>query len=161
MTTATTTMRRRLAIGAVSLVAAPLLTGCVEPAYVSPGPIQLQPYPPSVSYRSVPDYRPPVSAPIPLQAAPVVEPLPPPTPAPTVTEVPADDLGGAIPVQDMPPLASDATPNPAPTDSTAADPAAAPNPPPQIITKNRTTGSGANVPLEGFRPMHGQTRVTP
>lgn len=153
MTTATT-MRRGLAIGAVSLLVAPILTGCVEPAYVSPGPIQLQPYPPSVSYRSVPDYRPPVSAPIPLQPPPVVEPLPPPTPAPSVTEVPGDDLGGAIPVQDMPPLATETTPM-------ATDPATAPAAPPTVVTKTPKTGPGASVPLEGFRPMHGQTRVAP
>ena len=147
MQKAVTSMRVGLAVAVAAMTA-----GCVEPAYVVPGPIQLQQYPPAVSYQSVPDYRPPIAGPIPLQPAPLVEPLPPPTPAPTVTEVPADDLGNAIPVQDMP------TPT---TDATTATPDPTDAPPVQTVRKAPTVGSGTNVPLEGFRPMHGQTRVTP
>ncbi len=139
-------VRMGLAIGVASLVA-----GCVQPSYVQPGPIQLQPYPPPVYYQSTPDYRPPVAGPIPLQSAPLVQPLPPPTPAPSVTEEP-DDKTGPIPVQDLPPLAPDKAP--ATTD-------AAPASPPPEIRKFPASGPGNNVPLEGFRPMKGTIRPTP
>ena len=152
-----TSTRVALAIGVAALTA-----GCVAPATVIPGPIQLQQYPPAVSYQSTPDYRPAISGPIPLQPAPQIEPLPPATPAPAVTEVPATDLGGAIPVQDMPAPtagAASATPGSDASDSDKPDPATAP--PTQIVRKTPSTGPGNNVPLEGFRPMHGQTRVAP
>ena len=138
-----------LTIGVASLAA-----GCVQPGYVQAGPFMLQPYPPPVSYQSSPDYRPPIAGPIPLQAAPPVQPLPPPTPAPTATD-PSTDNTGPIPVQDMPAPASD-SPAPA-TDATPATVAA----PPEIIRKTPVSGPGNNVPLEGFRPMKGQTRPTP
>lgn len=138
-----------LTIGVASLAA-----GCVQPGYVQPGPIMLQPYPPPVSYQSSPDYRPPVAGPIPLQAAPLVQPLPSPVPAPTVTEEPADNTG-PIPVQEMPALVPDAAP-------ASSDAAAAPTPPPpEIVRKTPASGPGNNVPLEGFRPMKGQTRPAP
>jgi hypothetical protein len=138
-----------LTIGVTSLVA-----GCVQPGYVQPGPIALQPYPPPVSYQSSPDYRPPISGPIPLQAAPLVQPLPPPTPAPAVTDL-STDGAGPIPVQEMPPLAPDpAAPS---TDAASAPTQAAP----EAVRKIPASGPGNNVPLEGFRPMKGQTRPTP
>ncbi len=140
-----------LSIGVASLAA-----GCVQPMYAPPGPIQLQSYPPPVYYRSIPDAREPMAAPIPLQPAPTIEPLPPPA-APSVTEVPSDDIGGAIPVQDMPPLATDTAPV-----SAAPSPDGAPTAPATpAFRKAPTTGAGSNVPLEGFRPMHSQTRPAP
>ena len=138
---------------AVGLAA--MTAGCVQPAYVAPGPIQLQPYPPAVSFRSEPEYRPPVSGPIPLQPAPLVEPLPPPIPAPTVTELPADDPTGVIPIQNMP------TPTADSVGHTPDAPAVADAPAPQIVRRTPVSGPGNNVPLEGFRPMRGQTRPTP
>ena len=137
-----------LAIGVACLVA-----GCVQPGYVQPGPVQLQPYPPPVSYQSNPDYPPSYSGPIPLLAPPPVQPLPPPSPAPTTTEPPSDD-SGPIPVQDMPPPA----PDPAAPAADTTPPAATP---PAIVRNTPVSGPGANVPLEGFRPMKGQTRPTP
>lgn len=139
-----TGVRTALVIGVGSLVA-----GCVQPVYMPPGPIQLQPYPPPASYQSTPDYRPPLE-PIPLQAPPVVQPLPPPDPS--ATDVLPDD-SGPIPVQDMPAPASDATaPAPPPTPAAAE---------PEVIPKASASGPGRNVPLEGFRPMKGQTRPAP
>lgn len=126
-----------------------LVTGCVQPYYVQPGPIQLQPYPP-MSYQSSPDYRPPVAGPIPLQPPPLVEPLPAPVPAPSVTEEPTDT--GPIPMQDMPPPVPD-TASSSPS-TTPAPPAAAP----EVVSKTPTSRPGNNVPLEGFRPMKGQTK---
>lgn len=144
-----TTVRISLAIGVASLVA-----GCVQPMYVQPGPVQLQGYPPSVSYQSSPSYRPSVGGPIPLQPPPIIQPLPPPITAPSATEVPESDLG-PIPVQDMPAPTSD-TASPATPDPAVAAPA-----PPEIVRKVPASGPGNNVPLEGFRPMKGQTRPTP
>lgn len=133
-------------IGVASLVA-----GCVQPTYVQPGPIMLQPYPPPVTYQSSPDYRPPVGAPIPLQPAPLIQPLPPPVAAPTVTDEPMDSTG-PIPVQDMP------APVPESAPSSNVAPAI---PPPASVRKIPASGPGNNVPLEGFRPMKGQTRPSP
>ena len=133
---------------------ASLVAGCVQPSYVQPGPVQLQGYPPPVTYRTSPDYRPPLGGPIALQPPPVIQPLPPAslTPTPSVTEVPESDLG-PIPVQDMPAPASEAPASPPP----AVTPAA----PPEIIRKIPASGPGNNVPLEGFRPMKGQTKPAP
>ena len=148
------TVRIALTIGVTSLVA-----GCVQPGYYAPpGPIMLQPYPPPVSYQSSPDYRPPTNGPIPLQAPPpVVMPLPPPANLPSVTEEPIDN-SGPIPVQDMPTPASDAG-APPPDTTTSSTPTAAPAP--EIVQKAPSSAGGNNVPLEGFRPMKGQTRPTP
>ena len=140
----------------VTIGVAALVAGCVEPGYYPPpGPVMLQPYPPPVTYQSTPDYRMPTGGPIPLQSAPVIQPLPPPAPVPSVTEDPVD-TSGPIPVQDMPALA----PDPA---APATEPAAAPvaTPAPEVVRKAPINGAGNNVPLEGFRPMKGQTRPTP
>jgi hypothetical protein len=109
-----------------------------------------------VSYRTSPDYRAPVGGPIALQPPPIIQPLPPPvlTPPPSVTEVPESDLG-PIPVQDMPTPVSEA---PA---STTPGSAAVPAAPPEIIRKIPASGPGNNIPLEGFRPMKGQTKPAP
>lgn len=151
----TAKVRTVLAMGTLSLLA-----GCVQPVYVQPGPVQLQGYPPPVSYRSNPDYRPPIGGPIALQPAPVIQPLPPAIPAlpPSVTEVPEGDLG-PIPVQDMPAPTSDAV---RPAEATPeVTPTPSPSAPPEIIRKIPASGPGNNVPLEGFRPMKGQTRPAP
>lgn len=155
MRVATTTVRIVLAAGVASLVA-----GCVQPFYVQPGPVQLQGYPPPVTYRSSPDYRPPIGGPIALQPPPVIQPLPPanPTLAPSVTEVPESDLG-PIPVQDMPTPTSDAAPSSEATPGSTPTPA--PAAPPEIVRKIPAGGPGNNVPLEGFRPMKGQTKPAP
>ncbi len=147
------TVRVVLTAGVASLVA-----GCVEPVYLQPGPVQLQGYPPPMTYRSSPDYRPPIAGPIPLQPPPVIQPLPPvsPSPPPSASDVPDSDLG-PIPVQDMPKPTSDAPADPAP-ETTATPPPAAP---PEVVRKVPASGPGNNVPLEGFRPMKGQTRPAP
>lgn len=157
MRVARMTVRSVLIVGTASLVA-----GCVEPVYVQPGPVQLQGYPPPVTYRASPGYRPPIGGPIALQPPPIVEPLPPPSPVvtPSVTAVPETDLG-PIPVQDMPTPASDAPStsgsSSVPTPETTPAPAAAP----EVVRKIPASGPGNNVPLEGFRPMKGQTRPSP
>ena len=135
----------------VVLAAGALLAGCVQPAYVPPPPIQLQPYPPPVTYRIDPSERPPTPAPL---AEPLPQPL---SPAEAPTAPPSDDTG-AIPLQQMPPPAPDTQ---APTDTSTAPatpPAEAPAP---VVARTPTTGPGSNVPLEGFRPMHSQTRPAP
>lgn len=139
-----------------AIAVASLVSACVQPAYQMQGPVQLQQYPPAVSYDSSPNYRYPPSSPIPLQAAPLVDPLPPPARAPAVTETVPEDQSGAIPLTDMPPPSSDR--NTSTTAETVADPT---SPPPQVIRKAPSTTAGTNVPLEGFRPMHSQTRPTP
>lgn len=151
------TVRSVLIMGTASLV-----TGCVQPVYLQPGPIQLQGYPPPVSYRASPDYRPPIGGPIALQPPPVIQPLPPASPAiiPGGSAIPDSDLG-PIPVQDMPTPTSD---TPATSGSTSVPtPEITPTPaaPPEIVRKIPASGPGNNVPLEGFRPMKGQTRPAP
>ncbi|MDT7952337.1 MAG: hypothetical protein RQ966_12610 [Acetobacteraceae bacterium] len=142
---------------ALTLAAASLASGCVQPGYYMPGPNGLQPYPLLGGYRSGPDYRPPVAGPIPLQEAPVTrQPLPAEPPPAAATEPPADSAG-PIPVQDMPPPAPATSTSPA--DATPA--ATAPTPTPEVVRKVPTSGPGSNVPLEGFRPMKGQTRPAP
>ena len=134
----------------VAFAAASLLAGCVQPAYLPAGPIQLQPYPPPVTYQTSPGYRPPLPPPAGFaypEPAPLDDPLTPP-----IGETVPSDESGPIPLQDMPasvPSAASASP---------AEPTATPAPAPQ---KPPTSGPGSNVPLEGFRPMRGQTRPTP
>ena len=157
MRVAKMTVRSVLVMGTASLVA-----GCVQPVYVQPGPVQLQGYPPPVTYRANPDYRPPIGGPIALQPPPIIQPLPPPSPVvtPSETAVPDSDLG-PIPVQDMPTPASDA---PSTSGSpSVATPETTPTPaaPPEVVRKIPASGPGNNVPLEGFRPMKGQTRPSP
>ena len=153
MQVVSTTVRVAVMAGVASLVA-----GCVDPVYLQPGPVQLQGYPPPVMYRSSPDYRPPIGGPIPLQPPPVIQPLPPvsATPPPSTADIPDSDLG-PIPVQDMPKPTSDAPADPAPDSSPSPAPVAAP----EVVRKVPASGPGNNVPLEGFRPMKGQTRPAP
>jgi hypothetical protein len=127
--------------------AALLLTGCVQPAYPPPSPIELLPYPPPISYETTPSYRPP-------SPPPLAEPLPPPTDQTTGDQTPSDDTG-PIPLQDMPsPDSTSTAPGPTQADTTAP-------PPTPAVPTTPTAGPGSNVPLEGFRPMHGQSRPTP
>lgn len=137
----------------VVLGAGVLLAGCVQQGYVPPPPIELLPYPPPVSYRTTPSYRPPGPAPL-------AEPLPPPSPLgePPYSDspAPADDTG-AIPIQQMPAPAPE--PSAAPQGETGLTPTPATAAPP--VSRPPTVGPGSNVPLEGFRPMHGQTRPAP
>lgn len=136
----------------VVLGAGLLLAGCVQEAYVPPPPIELQSYPPPVTYRTSP-YRPPMPAPL-------AEPLPAPVPLtepPAATNAAPSDDSGAIPLQQMPAPAPD---SPA---STQSDPSVTPMPTASapVMPRTPTAGPGSNVPLEGFRPMHGQTRPAP
>ncbi len=136
------------------LAAALLLAGCVEQGYQPPAPIQLQPYGPAIPYRTIPAYRPPLAEPAPPPAlAPVPMPLDAPA-APAPVAPATIDSDGAIPLQDMPAPAAD---NPA-APVAARPQEAAPAP---AVQRNPTSGPGSNVPLEGFRPMHSQTRPTP
>lgn len=140
---------------ALALAAAALLAGCVQPAYYPPQPIELQPYPPPVPYQSGPVYRPalpPPAAPVYPEPAPLAEPLPPPDASLSTSPLPSDDTG-AIPLQEMPPLATDpaAVSTQAPASGQAAP----------VAQRPSTTGPGRNIPLEGFRPMRGQTRPAP
>jgi hypothetical protein len=139
----------------VALAATSLLAGCVQPTY-APGPIDLQNYGALPAYRSAPAYREPLPPPVPMPlpdvgSAPTAEPLPP----PTDLGPPATDQTGPIPLQDMP--------QPVPDASSAASQSAAPQDAPHVTTapKIPTSGPGSNVPLEGFRPMRGQTKPTP
>lgn len=138
---------RRTNISLAMVATGFLLAGCVQQPY-EPPPIELQPYPPPISYRTAPDYRQPGPAPL-------AEPLPPPNPlgdtaSPSDT-LPPDDTG-AIPLQQMPAPVPDTTS----PDTTATPAATAPAP-----IQRTPNGPGNAVPLEGFRPMHGQTRLSP
>ena len=134
----------------IALAAAALLAGCVQPAYMPPRPIELQTYPPPLSYQTSPTYRPPLPPPTPIplpDSGPLGQPLSPPDSATST----GDDTG-PIPLQQMPPPAAETRP------STNATTTAEPAP---VAEKPSLSGPGSNVPLEGFRPMHGQTRPTP
>lgn len=131
------------------LGAAMLLAGCVQQPYPLP-PIELQPYPPPVSYQTSPAYRPPGPPPL-------AEPLPllnGQNPDQNPAENP-DDQTGPIPLQDMPAPGSETF---TPTGGSTVPPSAAALP---SVPSTPTAGPGSNVPLEGFRPMHGQSRPTP
>ncbi len=132
----------------VVLGAVILLAGCVQQGYGPPAPIQLQPFGPAMPYSTVPSDRPPLAMPAPPTAA-----APVPLDAPTTP--PAADDNGAIPLQDMPTPSAE-TPQASPAN--ARPPDAAPSP---AVQRPPTTGPGSNVPLEGFRPMHSQTRPAP
>ncbi len=136
----------------VALAPVLLLAACVQPGYPpSPYPPQYG-YSPGQPYPLVPAYRPPQAPPVPI---PLPEPATEPAPSPAQTP-PAQDDNGPIPLQDMPPPAPDAS-SPAP-DAPPAPQAASPAP---VVEKAPSSGAGSNVPLEGFRPMRGQTRPTP
>lgn len=138
----------------VALAAASLLAGCVQPTY-TPAPIDLQNYGALPPYNPAPAYREPLPPPVPMPL-PDVGPAPTAEPLPTPTDVrpPATDETGPIPLQEMPQPAPDAS-------SAAIGQAATQNAAPAPVMKNPTSGPGSNVPLEGFRPMRGQTKPTP
>lgn len=138
----------------VALGSAALLAGCVQPTY-APAPIDLQNYG-ALPYRPAPSYREPLPPPVPMPLpdvtpAPTGEPLAPPANA----EPPVTDEIGPIPLQEMPQPAPDAS---SPAAQSAAPQDAAPA---ALVHKTPTSGPGSNVPLEGFRPMRGQTKPTP
>lgn len=136
----------------VALAAASLLAGCVQPTY-APGPIDLQNYGALPPYSPNPAYREPLPPPVPMplpdvEPAPFAEPLPP----PTDLGPPATDETGPIPLQEMP--------QPVPDGSSPAAAAQTAEPAP-VLPKIPSSGPGSNIPLEGFRPMRGQTRPSP
>lgn len=137
----------------VVLGAGVLLAGCVQQGYVPPPPIELQAYPPPIPYR----YDPSLRAPGP---APLAEPLPAPNslgePPAANDQAPTDDTG-AIPLQQMPAPAPDTPTAGQPGAGTTLTPAA----PAPAVPATPAAGPGSNVPLEGFRPMHSQTRPAP
>lgn len=130
--------RRRsgLALGA----AAALLSGCAVP-YPQPTPsYQVLPYVPTLPYSTGPTFEELRPGPLPL----LPEPVPRREPAPLADPLP-DPLVAAPPPE----------PEPEP----------APSPPAALTPRNAPGGSqaeqGANAPLQGFRPMRGQTRPAP
>lgn len=137
----------------VALAAASLLAGCVQPVY-PPVPFELQHYGALPPYRRAPPYRAPLPPPTPV---PLQEPLPAPDIAsPMDSGPPATDETGPIPLQDMP--------QPAPDVSSSANSQSSPptgSEPPSIVRKSPASGPGSKVPLEGFRPMRGQTKPAP
>ena len=109
-----------------------LLAGCISPSYPSyPTPLYLPP--PYVQ----PYIKPPRAGPVPLFPAP--DPRPEPLPVPEALENPLPEI------------------DPSPPETEAATPPAAPveNP---ITPPRRQAGPGNEAPLQGFRPMRGQTR---
>lgn len=152
-------MRQNRTTRAMIAAATTLVAGCVQqaPMGYSPGPYPLQPYGAPVPYRYDPSYTAP--APYPLQStvpAPYQSPLPDaaPAPAPDSGSTDSGTGGGAIPLQDMPAPTTPADAAPSTTSSPASsDASPAPRQP--------SSGPGSNIPLEGFRPMRGQTRPAP
>ncbi len=134
----------------IALAAAALLAGCVQPAYLPLQPIELQPYPPPIPYQTGPAYRPPLPPPA---ASVYPEPGPLAQPQAPDTAPSASDDNGPIPLQQMPPPAPDPAPA-ASTSPTVVQPA-------PVAQRPSTSGPGSNIPLEGFRPMRGQTRPAP
>ena len=146
-------MRTVLALGATVLLA-----GCVPP---EPMPTT---YAPMQPYRLLPEYQPqPLREPPPL-----AQPLPPPPntvpsfsdapPAPNPAPPPAADDTGALPLNALPTPVPE-TPSaiaPLPDSSSGSTP-----PPATQTTPSTASGPGSNVPLEGFRPLHGVSRPTP
>lgn len=111
-----------------------LLAGCVSPSYPSyPTPLYLPP-----PYVVQPYIEPPRAGPVPLFPTP--DPRPEPLPAPEALDNPSLEV-------EPPPLpeTETATPSPAPVE----------NP---ITPPRRQAVPGNEAPLQGFRPMRGQTR---
>lgn len=114
------------------------IAGCVSPyqaTYPSyPMPLYVQPPPYAASPAPPPVYETPLPAPVPLLPTPEPTPQPmPPEPDPPVTVL-----------------------EPAPESETPAVP------PPEVVAPPAPPAGradpGADTPLQGFRPMHGQTR---
>lgn len=125
---------------------AALLAGCVAPPYPPyPTPLYLPPpYVAQPPYAAQPPVALPQSGPAPLYPAPEPRREAAPTP-----EISVDPLPDPEPVPESTPEAeAPAASNPAPA---APAPEAVPPPPTQA-------GPGADAPLQGFRPMRGQTR---
>ena len=138
----------RAAVPAV--LGALLLGGCVGPAY-EPGPYPLQYYQP-YRYESPPPagYR--------------TRPLPPPEPLPGARPEAAPEAApetGPIPLIEMPEPTPDQPQPERPAEATPPPASSAPGPAPVVQAPPPSPGAGSNVPLEGFRPMRGQTRPTP
>ena len=114
-----------------------LLTGCVNPYYY-PMPT----YVPPAYYQRLPPPEPWPSLP-PLLPSPELAPQP----EPRATELPRFE-----PPQFEPETVPEM---PAPV---APAPSLPPESPPASAPPRAETGPGANVPMEGFRPMRGQTR---
>ncbi len=144
----------------VALGAAALLAGCVPP---EPMPTA---YAPMQPYRLLPEYRrpppspafsqPPLAEPLPLPNAPSFTDAP---PAPNPAPPPASDDSGALPLNALPPPAPE-TPSAGNTSPTS--PAGSGDTTPTAQKPTPTAGGrGSNVPLEGFRPLHGVSRPTP
>jgi len=120
-----------------------LLAGCVSPYYPVypnyPTPLYVMPLP----YVSQPVVQTPLPAPVPLLPAPerIPEALPELAPAP--------DASMAAPEPEAEPPPDTAAP------ATAAPESAAPAPPAPPAAQ---AGRGDDAPLQGFRPMRGQTR---
>jgi hypothetical protein len=114
---------------------AALLAGCVSPYYAPyPAPLYVQP----PLYDSQPAVPAPLPAPVPYYLTPETRPYPAPEPLPA------------------PELVPDPTPDPEPSPMapSAGEPEAAVPPAPPAAQ----AGRGAETPLQGFRPMRGQTR---
>ena len=128
---------RRLSVGWLTLtLSVAALTGCTLPYYAA--------------YRN---YPPPVYVPPPYAAQPPIErswPTPYPLfPSPEVRQEPAPMRDDSVTVLELPPLPD---PIETPFPETAAPPSL-PSRPPGI-----QAGPGNDAPLQGFRPMRGQTR---
>ena len=152
-------MRASAFFAVPSVSAMCLLAGCVQPVALPPQPIELQAYPPPLSYRTSPYYRPALPPPgAPSFPEPGSLPASPPSDVTGLqpSQTAPLDSTGPIPLQDMP-APADGLPASAP--SVTAMPAA-PQPVP-FTPRPSTSGPGSNVPLEGFRPMRGQTRLAP
>ena len=130
-----------------------LLAGCVaepyQPSYYPPR--YYQPY--SYSPPPATEYRP---RPLP-PSVPLTGPQPEPQPEPAPGSAPET---GPIPLIEMPAPSPEGAPSDQPADSTSPAPNT-PSAPPVAQGPGPASGPGSNVPLEGFRPMRGQTRPTP
>ena len=149
--------RRAIGPSVAVAVAGILLSGCVQRPYAPPPPIELQPYAPPLTYRTAPPYR----APFP---SPLSDPLPAPVPfgEPPAAGLSPNDDNGPIPLQQMPAPSPDVAPRQTATpELPSATPPETVRSPAPSPARTPTAGPGSNVPLEGFRPMHSQTRPTP
>ena len=140
--------------GPLAGLGALLLAGCAAPQY--------QPYyPPAYDqpnrYEPVrpPEYRgEPLPSPRPFP--PEARPEAPPEPGPESGPIPLIEMPPPTPENPAPDRPAEASPPSAPSPAATAEP-----PPPPVAHAPPASGPGSNVPLEGFRPMRGQTRPTP